>query len=168
MGGAQLYIGIYLPFSTYIAQLAVTSQRTCFTLTPMLLQFGAHRWHPGSQRVESLAFNCASYEESAQGRDGGGRWLMASDERRRGRAICFLAIICEGTQSVHLPVCPYKVIKVGRLGRWGGAGFELCYRDCCASLAPSPVVRYASPPFTCCDFHYPGCLFRHSNVSVAY
>ncbi|TNN80758.1 hypothetical protein EYF80_008992 [Liparis tanakae] len=68
--------------------------------------------------------------------------------------------MCEGTHSVHLSVYPYKVM------RWGGGGFKHHY---CAT--PSRLLRLFSrqickPAFTCCDFHYPGCLFRHSNPTL--
>lgn len=85
-----------------------------------------------------LAFNCASYEESAQ--EGG---EMADGDR--GEPLCFRATICwEGALSVHLPVYPHKVIR----WRCGGSNTAPVPRraDYCAELAPSPAVRYASPP----------------------
>lgn len=70
---------------------------------------------------------------------------MITDGRWQQREpLCFQATIFEWTQSVHLPVYPYKVI------RWGCVGSNTvtvtCRADYCTSLAPFWVVRYASPP----------------------
>lgn len=69
---------------------------------------------------------------------------MADGEWQWGELLCFYTTICNGAHSVHLPFYPYKVIRWG----CGGSNTVTVPRrvDYCASLAPSPVVRYASPP----------------------
>lgn len=86
-----------------------------------------------------LAFNYASSEESAQERG-----VITDGKWQEREPLCFRATIFEWTQSVHLPVYPYKVI------RWGCVGSNTVTvtrrADYCTSLTPFWVVRYASPP----------------------
>ncbi len=83
-------------------------------------------------KIMNFSFNCASYEESGQKRE------------ETGEPLCFQTTVRNSAISVHLPVSPYKVIRWG----CGGSNAVTVPRrvDYCASLAPSPVVRYASPP----------------------
>lgn len=101
-----------------------------FAHAAVVQSFSMARW-------KSAAFSRVSYAESAKG--GGQRWLMTTEG-----AVVLSSNICKGALSVHLPVYQSKVI------RWGCGGSNTATvprkADYFPDLAPSPAVRYASPP----------------------
>ena len=71
---------------------------------------------------------------------------MGSDGQRLGEPFCFPATICEGDTF-----CPSACLSIQghQVRGWGEVSNTVTaprQADYCASLAPSPVVRYASPP----------------------
>lgn len=137
-GALQLYIGIYLPFSMYSARLVVTSQCTCLTRAPVPLQFNAQRWQTGSQRGLLLTLG----EKSAQGQsESGSSEVVTSSNKGGGWRFAFEQQYVRGrTLSICLS------IHTRSSGEGADAVAAPRRADYRGSLAPSPVVSYASPP----------------------
>lgn len=122
-----------------------------FAHAAVVQSFSMARW-------KSAAFSRVSYAESAKG--GGQRWLMTTE----GAVRAFEQYV----KGRSLSICP----SIRARSSGGDVGVQTLLL-CLAKPTISPILPPLQPsdtqaPLYLLRFHYPGCLFRHSNVSVAY
>lgn len=126
----------------YSTWLAVTLQCICLTLTPMMLQFSACIWHARSQWGSLLTVHLMkNLYRDVEG------WMMAWRVTSDDGGNCF-AFEQQYVRGRTLSICLSIHIRSsgGEVGRGSNTVTMPRRADYCASLAPSPVIRYASLP----------------------
>lgn len=125
--------------------------------SPVPPRFRASRWRAGSQRGLPLTVHLMkNLHRKVE------RWLMAT----RGSRCAFEQQYVGRGRS--LSICP----SIHTRSSGGDVGVRTllpCHAE--PTIAPSlPPLQPSDmqAPLYLLRFHYPGCLFRHSNVSVAY
>lgn len=143
----------------YSTQLAVTSKYISLALSLMLLQLATYKWHTGSQQDFLLTVHLVKNLHD---------WVV-SDSSDEGRLLAFQQQYVKGhTLDICLTIHTRLSAVLGCC--WGGLQTLVpCHTELSTvSLLPPRQLSDMQACLYLLWFHYPGCLFWHLNVSVAY